>query len=83
MFYIDFGDFPINPLYFGFNSGRQENPVFRIFDFQGPSRTQKDLGFFSTEVFCRNQNLQHLDLFWRSWRPKMKHMEHPDTMAAP
>jgi hypothetical protein len=32
--------------YLGYNSAAQENPVLRIFVFQGPSRTQIDLGFF-------------------------------------
>jgi hypothetical protein len=36
--------FSIDPPYFGYNFARQENPVLRIFAFQGPSRTQIDLG---------------------------------------
>jgi hypothetical protein len=37
--------FSIGPLYFDYNSAEQENPILRILTFQGPSRTQIDLGF--------------------------------------
>jgi hypothetical protein len=46
MFY---GDFPLISL-FCYNSAGQENPVLRIFKFQGPSRTQIDLGFLVRET---------------------------------
>jgi hypothetical protein len=46
MFYNDLSGFSIDPPYFGYNSAEQENPVLRIFMFQGPSRTQIKLGFF-------------------------------------
>ena len=46
MFYIDFWGFSNDPLYLGYNSAEQENPVLCIFNFQEPSRTQKDLEFF-------------------------------------
>jgi hypothetical protein len=35
----------MDPPYFGYNSAGHENHVLRIFKFQGPSRTQIDLGF--------------------------------------
>jgi hypothetical protein len=35
----------IDPPYFGYNSAGQENSVLHIFAFQGPFRTQIDLGF--------------------------------------
>jgi hypothetical protein len=38
--------FFVDPLYFGYNSAGQKNPVLHIFAFQGPFRTQIDLGFF-------------------------------------
>jgi hypothetical protein len=44
--YNDLWGFSIDPPYFGSNSREQENPVLRIFTFQGPSWTQIDLGFF-------------------------------------
>jgi hypothetical protein len=46
MFYNVLWGFSIDLPYFGYNSLGQENPVLRIFAFQGPSRTQIDLGFF-------------------------------------
>jgi hypothetical protein len=46
MFYNDLWEFPIDPSYFGYNFAERENPVLRIFTFQGPSRTQINLGFF-------------------------------------
>jgi hypothetical protein len=46
MFYNILWGFSIDPPYFGYNFARQENPVLRIFAFQGPSRTQIDQGFF-------------------------------------
>jgi hypothetical protein len=46
MFYNDLWGFSIDLPYFGYNSAEQENPVLRIFTFQGPSQTQIDLGFF-------------------------------------
>ena len=55
MFYIDFGDFPNDPLYLGYNSAEQENPVLCIFDFQGPSGTQKDIGFFLEQFFIKTE----------------------------
>ena len=54
MFYIDFWGFSKVSLYLGYNSAEQENPVLCIFNFQGPSRTQKDLGFF--EDFFMKEN---------------------------
>jgi len=54
MFYIDFWGFTNDPLYLGYNSAEQENPVLCIFNFQGPSRTQKDLEF-SRIVFSSRQ----------------------------
>ena len=39
----------------GYNSAEQENYVLCIFNFQGPSRTQKDLGFFE-DYFSRKAN---------------------------
>jgi hypothetical protein len=46
MFNNDLWGFYIDPPYFGYNFAKQENPVLRIFMFQGPSWTQIDLGFF-------------------------------------
>jgi hypothetical protein len=43
--YVLWGFFT-DPSYFGYNSAEQENLVLLIFTFQGPSRTQIDLGFF-------------------------------------
>ena len=60
MFYIDFWGFTNDPLYFGYNSAEQENPVLCIFDFQGPSRTQKDLGFFLEQFFIKTKA-------WSAW----------------
>ena len=45
MFLIVFGDFPKDPLYFGYNSAGQETPVLCIFSFQGPIQTQIDWFF--------------------------------------
>ena len=54
MFYIDFCGFSNDPLYLGYNSVEQENPVLCILNFQGPSRTQKDLGFFEYYFFMKS-----------------------------
>ena len=51
--YIDFWGFSNDPLYLGYNSAEQENPVLCIFNFQGPLRTQKDLGFFEDYFFMK------------------------------
>ena len=51
MYLDDFGDFPKDPPYFGYNSAGQENPVLCIFSFQGPIRTQIDRGFFEDQYF--------------------------------
>jgi hypothetical protein len=45
MFYNVLCGFSIDPPFFGYNSAGQGNPILRIFNFQGPSRTQIDLGF--------------------------------------
>jgi hypothetical protein len=60
MFYIDFWGFSNDPLYLGYNSAEQENPVLCIFNFQGPSRTQKDLGFFLEQFFIKTKA-------WSTW----------------
>ena len=70
IFYIDFWGFSNDPLYLGYNSAEQENPVLCIFDFQGPSRTQKDLGFFFGAVFHQDEGLEHLDLTRGLTRPE-------------
>jgi hypothetical protein len=51
MFYNVIWGFSIDPPYFGYNSVGQENPVLRIFKFQGPSWTQIDLGFLEHQYF--------------------------------
>jgi hypothetical protein len=43
IFNNDLWGFSIDPPYFGYNSAEQENPVLRIFAFQGPSWTQIDM----------------------------------------
>jgi len=53
MFYIDFWGFTNDPLYLVYNSAGQENPVLRIFNFQGPKRSQMDLGFFEDYFFMK------------------------------
>jgi hypothetical protein len=45
LFYNYLWGFSIDLPYFGYNSAEQESPVLRIFTFQGPSRTQINLGF--------------------------------------
>jgi hypothetical protein len=50
MFYYILWGFSIDPPNFGYNSAGQENPVLRIFKFQGPSRTQIDPGFWSVNI---------------------------------
>jgi hypothetical protein len=45
MFYNVLWRFSIDPPYFGYNSAGQENPVLRIFKFQGLTQTQIDLEF--------------------------------------
>jgi hypothetical protein len=45
MFYNVLWGFSIDPPYFGYNSAEQETPVFRIFKFHEPCRTQIDPGF--------------------------------------
>jgi hypothetical protein len=45
IFYNVLWGFSIDPLYFGYNSAGQENPVWRIFKFREPSWTQIDPGF--------------------------------------
>jgi hypothetical protein len=49
MFYNVLWESFIESPYFGYNSTEQENPVLRIFKFQGHSRTQIDLRFFYHE----------------------------------
>ena len=71
MFYIDFGGFTNDPLYLGYNSVEQENPVLCIFNFQWPSRTQKDLGFFEDYFFLQDKDLEHLDSKRGLTRPKI------------
>jgi hypothetical protein len=46
MLFIDLWGFSIDPPYFGYNTVEQQNPILCILMFQGPSRTQIDLGFF-------------------------------------
>ena len=53
MFYIDFWGFTNDPLYLVYNSAGQENPVLGIFNFQGPKRSQMDLGFFEDYFFMK------------------------------
>jgi hypothetical protein len=48
-----YGDFSIDPLYFGYNYAKQENPVLCIFMFQEPSRTQIDLGFLGINILSQ------------------------------
>jgi hypothetical protein len=48
MFHNVLWRFSIDLPYFGYNSAGQKNPVLRIFKFQGPSRTQIDLGFLES-----------------------------------
>ena len=77
MFYIDFFGYTNDPLYLGYNSVEQENPVLCIFDFQGPSQTQKDLGFFSRAVFRQDKDLEHLDSKRGLMRPKIGQVAWP------
>ena len=57
--YLDvFGDFPKDPLYFGYNSTGQENPVLCIFSFQGPIRTQIDLDFLEDHYFPKYDDMK-------------------------
>ena len=51
MFYIDLWGFTNDPLYLGYNSAGQENPVLRIFHFQGPIQSQIELGFWGRQYF--------------------------------
>ena len=44
MFYIDFWGFTNDPLYLGYNSAGQENPVLCIFDFPGATGLEKGQG---------------------------------------
>ena len=53
MYLIVLGDFPKDPLYFGYKSAGQETPVLCIFYFQGPIWTQIDQGFFEDHYFPR------------------------------
>jgi hypothetical protein len=55
--------FFVNSPYFGYNSTEQETPVLCILTFQGPSRTQNDLGFVWREYFYIRCNLG-----WRNTR---------------
>jgi hypothetical protein len=41
---IDFGDFPNNPLSFGFNSLCKKTLYFSVFDFPGATRLEKGQG---------------------------------------
>jgi hypothetical protein len=43
-----YGDFSINTPDSGYNSAEHENPILRILMFQGPSRTQIDVGFLGS-----------------------------------
>jgi hypothetical protein len=44
MFFIDIGDFPINPLFSGFNSLWQKMLFFSVFDFTGATGLGKGKG---------------------------------------
>ena len=46
LFYIDFGDNSQFPHLFGINPALAENPIFYIFEFQGPKRRPNDLIFY-------------------------------------
>jgi hypothetical protein len=53
MFYNDLWEFPSIPLIFGYNSTEQENPIMRIFTFQGPSRTKLTWDFSGINILPR------------------------------
>jgi hypothetical protein len=57
MFYIDFGGFLNNPLYFGSNPVGHESMFSRIFQFKKPSKRQIKLIIFVTSFFSRKQRL--------------------------
>jgi hypothetical protein len=48
--YNDFEDFPKDPLYFGYNSAEQENPILCIFLLSGTFPNSKVPGIFTMEV---------------------------------
>ena len=75
MFYIDFWGFSNDPLYLGYNSAEQENPVLCIFNFQGPSWTQKDLGFFEKHFFGNTRS-------WSTWTTWGGQVAWPTPLAA-
>jgi hypothetical protein len=53
MFYINLRGFINDPIYLGYNSAEQENPILRIFHFQGPLRRQIELGFWDVNISSR------------------------------
>ena len=60
MFYIDLWGFTNDPLYLGYNSAEQENPVLYIFHFQRPIQSQIELAFLGRHFFIKRSNMD----FW-------------------
>jgi hypothetical protein len=58
MICIDLWGFFISPPYLGYNSAKHETPDLCIFKFQGPSRTQTELGFFWRYYFSMGTNIK-------------------------
>ncbi len=56
IFYIDLWGFTNDPLYLGYNSAEQENPVLCIFHFQRPIQSQIELGFLEGHFFIGRSN---------------------------
>jgi hypothetical protein len=52
MVYMFFGDFPKNPLYFGFNFAQPETLFLHTFEFQEPFGHQTD-SIFLVHNFCK------------------------------
>jgi hypothetical protein len=50
MFCIELWGFSIDHPYFSYNSAGQETPVLCILTFEGPFRTQIDLGFSGVNI---------------------------------
>jgi hypothetical protein len=44
-FTLTYGDFANDPLYLGYTSAEQENPILSIFHFHRPIQNQIELGF--------------------------------------
>jgi hypothetical protein len=56
IFFIDFGDFLIYSLYFGFNS-EHETQFLRIFEFQRPSGHQMEPIFLLHHFYKETKNM--------------------------